>query len=48
MVMGNVYWRNMWDGTRGFLKTLHQGQIPESFYNLAGEEPKSMTLIESV
>lgn len=48
MVMGNVYWQNMWEGTMGLLKTLHQGSIPESFYLLAGETPKAMTMVESV
>ncbi len=48
MVMGNMYWQNMWDGTMGFLKTLHRGSVPDTFYALAEETPKAMTLVESV
>jgi hypothetical protein len=46
MVMGNEYWRNMKEGTVGFLKTLHKGEIPERFYELAGQHPKAVTHLE--
>ena len=43
MVMGTEYWRNMWEGTLGLLRTLHKGRIPEEFYELAAKHPKAVT-----
>lgn len=38
------YWSNMWEGTLGFLKTMHNGKVPDKFYDLITDKPKVLTV----
>lgn len=45
--MGEQYWQSMWEGTIGFLRTIHGGRVPSEFFNSLPQNPKVMVFLDA-